>query len=327
MLRRLVAEIEKFPLTRPFSISRGAKREAEVVTVSITSGGATGRGECVPYARYGETPESVVCTIESVRSAMEQGIAREALRNMLPPGAARNALDCALWDLDAKRLGIRAHEIAGFHRLSAVTTAYTISLGNPHAMGEAAAQAGGYPVLKIKLGGEDDESCLRAVREAAPDSELIVDANEGWKENEIEHLVAACEETCVRLIEQPLPAGRDEALRHFRGRILFCADESIHGADDLDALSDRYDAINIKLDKTGGLTSALELARKAQALDFKIMIGSMVGTSLAMAPAMLLTPYAQWIDLDGPLLLARDRVPRLKFEGATLFPPEAALWG
>ncbi len=327
MKRRLEIAIERFPLLRPFAISRGAKTEAVVVTATLSRDGISGRGECVPYARYGETPQSVCAAIESVRTAMEAGASRDELQDLLPAGAARNALDCALWDFDAKRLGIRAWELAGLHRLPAVTTAFTISLDTPAAMANAAAPAHAFPILKIKLGGSDDIACLRAVRDAAPASELIVDANEGWREDQLEMLIAACSDAHVQLIEQPLPAGHDDALGSIEHRVPICADESVHGVDDLESLRNRYDAVNIKLDKTGGLTAALALARAAQQQGFGIMIGSMVGTSLAMAPALLLAPMAQWIDLDGPLLLARDRDPGLKFDGSTLFPSEAALWG
>lgn len=326
-MRRLTIEIEHFPLASAFAISRGAKTSADVVTVGISDGAITGRGECVPYPRYGESPESVAAAMEQVRAWIEGGARREELQGLLPAGAARNALDCALWDFDAKRLGIRAHELCGLHRLSPVVTAYTISVGSPEAMAAAATAARERPILKIKLAGDGDAERLAAVREAAPAAELIVDANEAWREDQLEGLFAACVKAHVALIEQPLPAGSDEALRRIPHPVPLCADESLHDRQDLARLRGLYDAVNIKLDKTGGLTEALLLARAAQDEGYAIMIGSMVGSSLGAAPAMLLAPFAQWIDLDGPLLLARDREPGLRFDGSTLYPPEAALWG
>ena len=326
-MRKLSVSIEYFPLAAPFAISRGAKLEAAVVVAKISDEGVTGRGECVPYARYRESPASVIGAIEQVRPAIEQGANREQLQILTPAGAARNAMDCALWDFEAKRLGIRAYEIAGLHRLAPATTAFTISVNSPEIMAAAATAARDRPVLKIKLAGDGDEERLAAVREAAPHAELIVDANEGWREDQLETLLQACVKTGVVLIEQPLPAGRDAALADIRHPIPICADESVHDRTGLSALRDRYDAINIKLDKTGGLTEALALARAAQAEGFAIMIGSMVGSSLGAAPAMLLSPFAQWIDLDGPLWLKRDREPALRFDGSTISPPEPGRWG
>ncbi len=323
----LTTNIERFPLSAPFAISRGVKTQADVVVVSISNGAFTGRGECVPYARYGESTASVCAAIESVRDIVEAELSREALQRLLPPGAARNAIDCALWDLDAKRLGIRARDLAGLHRTPPVTTAYTISVGAPDVMALAAAAARHRPILKVKLSGDGDAERLAAVRQAAPAAELIADANESWREDQLESLFAACVEAGVALIEQPLPAGRDDALAQIARPVPVCADESVHDRAGLAALRNRYDAINIKLDKTGGLTEALALVRAAQQEDFAIMIGSMVGTSLGAAPALLLAPFAQWIDLDGPLLLQRDRENGLRFEGSVIYPPEAALWG
>jgi L-alanine-DL-glutamate epimerase-like enolase superfamily enzyme len=246
---------------------------------------------------------------------------------MLPAGAARNALDCALVDLEAKTLGRRAWELFGKPAPHACTTAYTISLGSPEAMAEATAKAAHRPLLKIKLGGEGDAERIAAVRKAAAESELIVDANEAWTPNNLERNLAACADAGVTLIEQPLPAGHDDALAHIRRRVAVCADESVHARDSLAALRDRYDAVNIKLDKTGGLTEAMAMADAAQALGFEVMVGCMVATSLAMAPAMLVAQQARYVDLDGPLLLARDRDDGLRYDGSTVYPPDAALWG
>ena len=317
---------ERFPIAGSFTISRGSKTEAAVVMAEIRDGDATGRGECVPYARYGESVEGVMASIESVRHAIEAGISREALQDLLPSGAARNALDCALWDLEAKRSGRRAFELAGLPAPLAVTTAYTISLDTPEAMAQAAIEAA-RPLLKLKLGTDGDAARLRAIRAAVPTSDLIIDANEGWTPANLAANLAACFETGVLLVEQPLPADADEALEDIAHPVPVCADESAHDRAGLHHLIGRYDAINIKLDKTGGLTEALALAHDAHAAGLQIMVGCMVATSLAMAPAMLLASLASFVDLDGPLLLARDRVPGLRFEGSLLYPPEPALWG
>jgi L-alanine-DL-glutamate epimerase-like enolase superfamily enzyme len=327
MHRSLEFSIDSFPLAEAFVISRGAKTSAVTVTATVTCNGSSGRGECVPYARYGETPESVCSAMETVRGPVESGCSRQDLLTLMPPGAARNALDCALWDLDAKVLGVSAIEMAGLHRLAPTVTAYTISAGTPESMAAAAAAHAAKPILKLKLAGDGDDERLAAVRASAPDSELIADANESWREDQLERLLAACAKAGVALVEQPLPAGADEALARIERIVPICADESAHVAGDLEALTNRYDAVNIKLDKAGGLTAALAMARRAQSLDLAIMTGSMVGTSLSMAPAMLLAPFSQWVDLDGPLLLARDRVPGLRHDGCVLYPPDRELWG
>ena len=318
---------ESFPIAGRFVIARGAKVEAHVVVATIRRGHAVGRGECVPYARYGETVESVLAAIETVRLEVERAPERERLQALLPPGAARNALDCALWDLEAKLTGVPAYERAGLSAPSPRTTAFTISVDTPEAMGMAAAQAATRPLLKVKLAGAGDRDRLRAVRAAAPAATLIVDANESWAASNLEKMIAACAEASVVLIEQPLPAGDDARLAEVTHDVPICADESVHDRTDLAQLRGRYDAVNIKLDKTGGLTEALALAESAERLGFALMIGSMVGTSLAMAPAMLLAGRARFVDLDGPLLLARDRPGGLHFEGSTIYPPAPALWG
>ncbi len=324
----MTVAVERFPIAGRFIIARGARTEAVVVVVTVGDGGAVGRGECVPYARYGETVEGVVQAIEALRPKVEGGLDRQGLQDAMPPGAARNALDCALWDLEAKRTGVPAHIGAGIDRLRAVTTAYTISLDAPETMADAVRKAADRPILKIKLGGPDgDLDRIRAVREAAPDATLIADANEGWSEATIEAHLAACAEAGFALIEQPVPAADDEILRNLSRPIPLCADESVHDRASLDRLVGLYDAVNIKLDKTGGLTEALAMAEAAAAKGFALMVGCMVGTSLAMAPALLLATKARFVDLDGPLLLARDRDDGLRYEGSLVHPPSPSLWG
>ena len=323
----LTLAVEAFPIAGRFVISRGAKTEARVVTATLRDGTHVGHGECVPYARYGESVESVIAAIEGVRSAIEAGADRAALQGLLPPGAARNAVDCAMWDIEAKRSGRRAYATAGFARLSPLVTAYTLSVGTPDEMRAAALRAANRPLLKVKLAGEGDDARLAAVREGAPHATLIIDANEAWREETLVAQLAACARVGVALIEQPLPAGQDEMLAKIAHPIPICADESAHDAASLAGLKGRYDAVNIKLDKTGGLTEALIMAQAARAQGFEIMAGCMVGTSLAMAPAMLIGQMAAFVDLDGPLLLAEDRAPGLLYEGSTMAPPPPALWG
>jgi L-alanine-DL-glutamate epimerase-like enolase superfamily enzyme len=326
-LPKLVARIERWPIAGNFTISRGAKTEAVTVMAEISRGGRTGRGECVPYARYGETPEATLAALLSMREPLRRGLDRQALQSAMPAGAARNALDCAMLDLEAKTSGRRAWNLLGRPAPRACTTAYTISLGSPEVMAAATAKAAHRPLLKIKLGGDGDGDRIAAVRKSAPESELIVDANEAWSPANLEQNLAECAELGVTLVEQPLPAGQDEALARIRRPLAVCADESVHDRKSLDGLRERYDAVNIKLDKTGGLTEALAMTDAAQALGFEIMIGCMVATSLAMAPAMLLARQARFVDLDGPLLLARDREGGLRYDGSMVYPPDAALWG
>jgi L-Ala-D/L-Glu epimerase len=328
MTRSLEVAIERYPIAGRFTIARGSRTEAVVVTATIRGAGASGRGECVPYARYGETVEGVAETIAGLAARIEAGLGRAELQDVLPPGAARNALDCALWDLEAKQAGIPAHVAAGIDRLRPVTTAYTISLDTPAAMAEAAARAAERPILKIKLGAATgDVERIDAVRRAAPEATLIADANEGWSEDDVALYLSACAAAGFALLEQPLRAGADTILAELPHPVPICADESLHDRHDLAALAGRYDAINIKLDKAGGLTEALLLAAEAQRLGFGIMVGCMLGTSLAMAPAMLLTPLARFVDLDAPLLLARDRDPGLIYAGSLVSPPSPSLWG
>jgi len=323
----LQCNIERWPIAGSFTISRGAKTEAVVLIAEIRRGDHTGRGECVPYARYGETPEGVLAAILAMRAPLAAGLDRESLQSAMPPGAARNAVDCALSDLEAKISGQRIWGLLNRPAPGPCSTAYTISLGTPEAMATATAKAAHRPLLKIKLGGDGDAERIAAVRGQAPESELIVDANEAWTPHNLEQNLAACEAAGVTLVEQPLPAGKDDALAQIRRPIAVCADESVHDRGSLEGLRERYDAINIKLDKTGGLTEALAMADAAQSLGFEIMVGCMVATSLSMAPAMLVAQQARFVDLDGPLLLARDRDPGLRYDGSIVYPPDAALWG
>jgi L-alanine-DL-glutamate epimerase-like enolase superfamily enzyme len=326
MPKLAVAE-ERWPIAGSFTISRGAKTEAHVVTVTLTEGPHTGQGECVPYPRYEETVPQVIAALEAARGRIEAGIAREDVPALVAPHAARNALDCALWDLEAKSSGKPVWQLAGLPQPRPVVTAYTLSLDTPEAMGEAAARASHRPLLKLKLGRDGDAERLRLIRRNAPKSRLIVDANEGWTPENLTAMLACCADAGVELVEQPLPAGNDEALRSIARAVTVCADESAHGLDTLDDLAGKYDAINIKLDKTGGLTPAIALAHAARERRLGIMVGCMLATSLAMAPAMLLAPYAEVVDLDGPLLLKKDREPSIRFDGSTMHPPPARLWG
>ena len=323
----LDVSIESWPIRGGFAISRGAKTEAVVVVAILSDGAARGRGECVPYARYGESPESVAAALNAMAPALAEGLTREALQRAMPPGAARNALDCAFWDLDAKRSGRPVYELAGLPAPGPLTTALTVSLGSPEAMAEAAARAAHRALLKIKLGADGDPERIAAVRAAAPKATLIVDANEGWTDANLEANLAACAQAGVALVEQPLPAARDAALATIARPVPLCADESAHARDSLQALIGKYDAINIKLDKTGGLTEALAMAADAVSQGFTIMAGCMVATSLAMAPAVLLAQTAQFVDLDGPLLLERDRPDGLVYRDSLVFPAAPALWG
>ncbi len=323
----LSVRIERWPIAGAFTISRGAKREAVVVVADLSDDRHRGRGECVPYGRYGETVEGVAAAIEARADDIARGLSREALQTAMAAGAARNALDCAFWDLAAKQAGRPAYELAGLSAPKALTTAFTISLGTPDDMAAAAAKAADRALLKIKLGGSGDAARISAVRRAAPRSQLIVDANEGWTPGNLAANLAACAENGVTLIEQPLPADNDEALARMRPPVPVCADESVHGMDSLLALAGKYGAVNIKLDKTGGLTEAVAIAREAERLGFTVMVGCMVATSLAMAPAMLVAQRARVVDLDGPLLLARDRPNGLRYEGSLVHPPSSNLWG
>ncbi len=329
-MRRLRVSVESFPIAGAFTISRGSRTEARVAVATIEDGEQKGRGECVPYARYGETVEGVAAQLEALADAIALGASRLDLLTFLPPGAARNALDCALWDLEAKLAGKRVWELAGLPEPRGVVTAYTLSLDTPEAMEAATRKAANRPLLKVKLGAAGDPERIAAVRRGAPASTLIADANEGWDELSLDANFAACQAAGVRLIEQPLPAGKDgilAGLGRARRGIQVCADESVHTAADLLPIAQLYQAINIKLDKAGGLTAALSLSAEARRHGLTIMAGCMVASSLAMAPAVLVAASADFADLDGPLLLARDREPGLIYEDSEIQPFGPDLWG
>lgn len=329
MSRMLAVARESWPIRGVFRISRGARTEAEVVLVTVSEGETVGRGECVPYARYGETVDSVIAQIEGVSAAVAGGVDREGLLGLLPAGAARNAVDCALWDLEAKSRGLPAWQIAGLDAApQPVTTVYTLSVDTPDAMGEAAKQNAGRPRLKLKMTGDgEDLARVSRIRENAPDVDLVVDANEAWDIATYLDIAPKLAALGVSMIEQPLPAGDDGALVGAPRLAVVCADESCHDTATLDALAGKYDMINIKLDKTGGLTEALRLKAEAERRGFRVMIGCMIGTSLAMAPGVIVAQGAEVVDLDAPLLLAEDRQPGLIYQGSTVMPPEPALWG
>ncbi len=308
-------------------IARGSKTEAEVVVAQLEAGGCVGRGEATPYARYGETADGVLQQIASIQGELEAGMDRQTLQRLLPAGAARNAVDCALWDLAAKLAGVRAWELAGLARLDPVKTSLTISLGEPEAMAQAARAAARRPLLKLKIGGADDLARVAAVREAAPRTRLIVDANEALGFDDLKRIAPEFARLGVGLIEQPLKAGDDEALEGFESPVPLCADESLHTRAELGACARRYACVNIKLDKAGGLTEALALRQEAARLGLQVMVGCMVATSLAMAPALMPAQGADFVDLDGPLLLARDRSPGLPITGSMIEPPPPELWG
>jgi L-Ala-D/L-Glu epimerase len=314
---------ESFRLAEVFTISRGARTETRVLTVEVTRDGVTGRGECVPYARYGETVESVAAQVE----ALPGGIDRDALQSALPAGAARNAVDCALWDIEAKAAGRRVWELAGLPAPGPLVTAFTLSLEAPETMRAAAARNAHRPLLKVKLGTPGDMERLEAVRAGAPGARIIVDANEGWTAEVYAELAPHLLRLGVTMVEQPLPAGEDGMLAEIARPLPVCADESCHDRASLPGLRGKYDMVNIKLDKTGGLTEGLALREAALAEGYGIMVGCMVGTSLAMAPAVLVAQGAAVVDLDGPLLLAEDRSPALTYDAAGVHPPPPELWG
>ncbi|MCY1705685.1 N-acetyl-D-Glu racemase DgcA [Pannonibacter sp. SL95] len=318
---------ERFEIAGGFTISRGSRTHADVVVVTLTDGTHVGRGECVPYPRYGESIDSVMEAIRQTTATLDGRLDRQTLAAQLKAGAARNAIDCALWDLEAKRSGRRAADLAGVGPLRPLITCFTLSVGTPDAMAEAARKAADRPLLKVKLAGPGDAERIAAVRANAPRSRLVVDANEAWTEDCYAENMAACAAAQVELIEQPLPAGKDAALEILPRPVPVCADESLHVRGDLPAMRQRYDAVNIKLDKAGGLTEALALYSDARGLGFKVMVGCMLGTSLGMAPAVLVAQQADYVDLDGPLLLSQDRAGGLVFEGSTLIPPDSSLWG
>jgi L-alanine-DL-glutamate epimerase-like enolase superfamily enzyme len=331
------ARIETWPIAGAFTISRGSKREAVVVVAKITLGGTTGRAECVPYPRYGEAPGTSLATILGagrlfLEHASRNGVLdTDDLQRAMPASAARNAIDCAIWDLVSKSAGRRAWDIAGLPPPTPCPTCFTLSLADPAEMAERAAEASHLPLLKLKLGEsahpQRDAERMRAVRAARPDARLVADANEGWTEDSLAWLLAAAADCGVETVEQPLPADGDGLLARVPHPVAVCADESVHTADALPALRGHYDAVNIKLDKAGGLTHALVMAAEAERLGLDIMLGCMVATSLSMSPSMLLSSRARWLDLDGPLLLSRDRTPGLVIRDGMIEPPTAEVWG
>jgi L-Ala-D/L-Glu epimerase len=320
-------DAESWPIAGAFTIARGSKTEAKVIVFIMSDGVHTGHGEAVPYGRYNETIEGSLAALEAIRPQVEAGLTREALQTLMPAGAARNALDCALWDIEAKRSGTPAFARAGLKALNPLKTAYTLSLDTPEAMGAQAAKNARRPLLKLKIGGPDDLGRVEAVRANAPKTRLIVDGNEGLKLDDLQRLTPELKRLGVVLIEQPLPASEDEALLGYDCPVALCADESLHDRAGLARIARLYACVNIKLDKTGGLTEALLLKAEAQKLGLGIMVGCMVATSLSMAPAMLIAQGADFVDLDGPLLLARDREHGLEVTGSILSPPDPALWG
>lgn len=324
---RLSVRDERWPIAGAFTISRGSKTEAHVVVATLEADGAIGRSECVPYARYGETVEQTMAEITALADRFRDGVTRTALQTLMPPGAARNAVDCALWDLEAKRTGERAWASAGYPVLAPVQTCFTLSLGSPDSMAQAAHAAASRPMLKVKLGGPDDLACVEAVHAAAPRARLVVDPNEGMSFEDLRRLAPDFARLGVVMIEQPLKAGEDAVLEGYDCPVPLCADESLHVRSDLALCARRYDAVAIKLDKTGGLTEALALQAEAHALGLQTMAGCMVATSLGMAPAVVIAQRAAVVDLDGPLLLAGDRPNGILYEGSIMHPPVAALWG
>ena len=323
---QISAEEETWPLVKPFRISRGSRTEAQVVVVTVTDGQYIGRGEGVPIKRYNQTPASVLAEIESIKNATN--LNRQQLQKLLPPGVARNAVDCALWDLEAKIFGKRAWELANIPMAPEVETTFTISLDTPESMATAAKVVATLPALKLKLKGDHaDVARVEAVREATPKARLVVDANESWTADHYRRVVPSLAKLEVELIEQPFPADADRILETLDRPIPVCADESCHTLADLPKLKNRYDVVNTKLDKTGGLTEALLLADGANQAGFKILIGCMVCTSLGIAPARLLASVADWVDLDGPLLLGRDRDHSIQYDNGKMGLPARELWG
>ncbi|MEC9343698.1 MAG: N-acetyl-D-Glu racemase DgcA [Pseudomonadota bacterium] len=327
MKTKLSTEAEVWPIRGTFSLSRGSRTEARVVVCRIARDGFAGFGECVPYARYGESVESVLDQIGAVAPLIEEGGGRREVLKAMSAGAARNAVDCALWDLEAKLSGTPVHRLVCSAPPRPLSTCITISLDDPEEMAQHARANASRGLLKVKLGGEGDIDRIHAVSAAAPEARIILDANESWNENSIHDLMMVAAQARVVLIEQPLPADRDEILEHIPHPVPICADESVHVTADLEAMRERYDAVNIKLDKAGGLTEALAMRERAHAIGYSVMVGCMVGTSLSMAPAVLLAQEAQYVDLDGPLLLARDRPHGLAYSPALVSPPARELWG
>ena len=328
MPRTLTVAGEILPLHTPFRISRGVKTAAEVVTVAIAQEGVTGRGECVPYPRYGENAESTVLAIEAARGAIEQGVTRHELLQLMPAGAARNAVDCALWDLELRLAGSSLAAAFDLQQpLRPIVTAMTVSLDTPDRMAAAAAALADAPLLKVKVDRADPAAALKAVRAAAPEPKMIVDPNESWTIAEVRDLQGLMADLSIDLLEQPLPADADHDLIGFRSAIPIAADEAVHVAADLEALPDGYGVVNIKLDKTGGLTAALELAEAARARGLGVMTGCMICSSLSIAPAWAIAATSSFVDLDGPLWLAEDRDGGVSAANGIMSPPRPGFWG
>jgi L-Ala-D/L-Glu epimerase len=327
MHRTLAARHDRFALSRPFRISRGVRTAADVVTVTLGEDGAEGRGEGVPYPRYGESVESVRAQVETARGAIESGAGREELLSLMAPGAARNAIDCALWDLEARLAGRTVAHLLGAPPPGRIATALTVAIDTPAAMARAAGAIASAPLIKVKVDADDPAAAVRAVRAAAPAAALIVDPNESWNEALVRNMMPVLEECCVAVLEQPVPAGEDGWLESYRSPVPICADEAIHTVAELDAVATRYDAVNVKLDKAGGLTAGLELARAARDSGLKLMSGCMVCSSLGIAPALHVARHADWADLDGPLWLAEDRPGGVSAENGWLLPPIEGFWG
>ncbi|MDO7844558.1 N-acetyl-D-Glu racemase DgcA [Sphingomonas immobilis] len=326
-MRSLAFRHDSLPLNRPFRISRGVRTAAEVIVVAIGEGGATGQGEGVPYARYGETIESALAQIEGIGGAIADGAGRQELLGLLPPGAARNAVDCALWDLEARLSGTDVAALIGAPAPERLVSALTIVIDTPEAMAAAAAEVAAAPLLKVKVDATDPEARLRAVRAAAPGAALIVDPNESWDRALIERLMPRLVELKVAMLEQPVPAGDDACLEGFTPAVPICADEAVHTAADLDTVARRYQIVNVKLDKAGGLTAALELARETRARGLGLMTGCMVSSSLSIAPAMHIARLSDFADLDGPTWLAEDRPGGVRDESGYMVPPAKGFWG
>jgi L-alanine-DL-glutamate epimerase-like enolase superfamily enzyme len=325
--QRLTVIRRTWPLARPLMTADGIKTTVDVVVAEISDGDSRGRGEGVPLRRYGESVDSVVAALEAMKSAVFSGLNRDTLQSALPPGAARNALDCAFWDIDAKRAYRSVAEMTGLGAMPPLMTAFTVAFDTPDKMAELAAANRTRPLLKMELGGDGNVERVRAVRQAAPAARLIVDANESWNEAQLREFMPMLIDLRVELIEQPLPADADDALVRLERPIPLCADESCRTLADLDRLDRKYQAINIKLDKTGGLTEALALAEEAKRRGLRIMVGGVLSTSLGIAPALLVAQQAEIVDLDGPLRLALDRGAGLRYDGSTIHPPDPKLWG
>jgi L-alanine-DL-glutamate epimerase-like enolase superfamily enzyme len=327
MSRTLQAQHDRFALNRPFRIARGVKTIAEVITVTLGQGGAQGRGEGVPYARYGESIDSALAAIEQVRAAIEGGASRTQLLALLPPGAARNALDCALWDLEAKLSGHSVARMIDASEPGRLASALTIGIDTPMAMAVAASKIADAPLIKVKVDATIPDAQIRAVRNAAPEARLIVDPNESWDQQLVRAMQVLLVTLRVDLLEQPVPADADEWLEDFAPEVPICADESVHVAEDLDVIARRYQVVNVKLDKSGGLTAALELAQAARARGLGLMTGCMISSSLSIAPALHVARMSDFVDLDGPIWLREDRSGGVRDEGGYLLPPQTGFWG